>query len=146
MISIIAAVAANGVIGDNNQLIWHIGDDLRRFKQLTTGNVVVMGRKTFDSIGRALPNRMNIVVSRQASLEIEAQARVALPDAEIFIIGGGEIYRQAMPLAQQLYITHVEQSPSGDTLFPDINPAQWLVTHSQQHDGFMFCNYLRREC
>ncbi|CDN33117.1 Dihydrofolate reductase [Mucinivorans hirudinis] len=152
MISIIVAVADNGVIGCANKLIWHLSDDLKRFKRLTTGHPVVMGRKTFDSIGRPLPNRVNIVVSRDESLDIEdvvvvnsIDGAVGLfgTDEEIFIIGGGEIYRQSMPLADKLYLTLVHQTPEGDTYFPEIDHGQWKEVFREVHKGYEFVDFIR---
>ena len=152
MISIIVAVADNGVIGCANKLIWHLSDDLKRFKRLTTGHPVVMGRKTFDSIGRPLPNRVNIVISRDKSLDIEdvvvvnsIDGAVGLfgTDEEIFIIGGGEIYRQSMPLADKLYLTLVHQTPEGDTYFPEIDHRQWKEVFREVHKGYEFVDFIR---
>jgi len=139
MISIIAAVAENGVIGDKNSLLWHIREDLQHFKALTTGHPVVMGRKTFESLGRPLPARRNIVVSRQqlaiAGCETVHSLDEALalfgPDEEIFIIGGAQIYAEALPLADRLHLTRIEHSYEGDTRFPDWNPAEWRLAASE---------------
>lgn len=140
MISIIVAVANDGVIGGGNQLLWHISEDLRRFKAITSNHPVIMGRKTFESLGRPLPNRINVVISRNASLIIEGctvvgslEQAVAMfpPREEVFIIGGGEIYRAAMPLADKLYITFVEHSYEGDTYFPDIDHTMWRCIHEE---------------
>ncbi|MEG0466984.1 MAG: dihydrofolate reductase [Mucinivorans sp.] len=153
MISIIVAIATNGVIGCHNRLIWHISEDLKRFKSLTMGHPIVMGRKTFASIGRALPGRQNIVISRDKALKIdgvdvvasmEEAIKIASTDGEIFIIGGGEIYHLALPLASKLYVTQVEQSPQGDTFFPEIDENEWLETHREEHEGFAFIDYSRR--
>lgn len=149
MINIIVAVADNGVIGCQNKLIWHISEDLKRFKRLTTGNTVVMGRKTFESIGRPLPNRKNIVITRDASFTPEGVMVVnSIQDAlkaggEIFIIGGGEIYAQTLPLAGRLHLTKVDQSPKGDTYFPAIDPADWTEVACQKCDGYSFIDYER---
>jgi dihydrofolate reductase len=139
-VSIIAAVAANGVIGEGGAMPWRLSTDLRRFKALTLGKPVVMGRRTFESIGKPLPGRANIVVSRRdgyrpegvsvaASLDAAlAEARAAARRAgldEVFVIGGGEIYAAAMPHADRLHITHVAARPAGDTLFPAIDPGVW---------------------
>ncbi|MEG1670387.1 MAG: dihydrofolate reductase [Mucinivorans sp.] len=153
MISIIVAIATNGVIGCHNRLIWHISEDLKRFKSLTMGHPIVMGRKTFASIGRALPGRQNIVISRDKALKIdgvdvvasmEEAIKIASTDGEIFIIGGGEIYHLALPLASKLYVTQVKQSPQGDTFFPEIDENEWLETHREEHEGFAFIDYSRR--
>ena len=127
-ISIIAAVGANNrAIGKTGALLWRISDDLKRFKALTTGHTVIMGRKTFDSIGKALPNRTNIVITRNPDFKAEGVIIAkSLEDAiqksiggEVFIIGGGEIYKQALPLADKLYLTLVESDVEGDVFFPD---------------------------
>ena len=135
-ISIIAAVGRNNrAIGKAGALLWRISDDLKRFKVLTTGHTVIMGRKTFDSIGKALPNRTNIVITRNSDFKAErvtvaksleeairlAQtlAQANHKNSEIFVIGGGEIYRQALQLSDKLYLTLVESEAEGDTFFPD---------------------------
>lgn len=139
-VSIIAAVAENGVIGDEGAMPWRLSTDLRRFKALTLGKPVVMGRRTFESIGKPLTGRANIVVSRRSDyrpdgVTVAASLDAALREAkaaarranleEVFVIGGGEIYRAALPLADRLHITHVAAQPAGDTLFPAIDPAAW---------------------
>ena len=140
-ISIIVAIAENGVIGNNNQLIWHIPGDLKRFKALTMGHHIVMGRKTWESIGRPLPGRKSIVVSRNTSYRVEGAEvvhslndaiKTASGDDEIFIIGGGELYRQALPIANRLYLTKVHKSFKGDVSFPEINMAEWTEMHSEK--------------
>jgi len=128
-ISIIAAVAANLAIGKNNQLLWHLPEDLKRFKQLTTGHAVVMGQKTYESLGRPLPDRTNIVITLDKaykakgciivhSIEEALKEAKKVESEEIFIIGGGSIYRQFLPLADKLYITRVEKNFDADTFFP----------------------------
>lgn len=133
MISIIVAIASNNTIGSANSMPWHLPEDFRHFKQVTMGKAVIMGRKTYESIGRPLPGRRNIVITRNTSLRIEGcemasslDEAIALcnPAEENFIIGGGEIYRQAMPLADKLYITHIAAEFEGDTRFPTIGP-EW---------------------
>lgn len=145
MISVIVAVAENGVIGDKNQLLWHISEDLKHFKAHTSGHPVVMGRKTFESLGRPLPNRTNVVITRQADLQIEGctmahsleEALVLFPaEEEIFIIGGAQIYAQAMPLADRFILTRVHHPYEGDTHFPAWNPEEWrLVRCEAQNCG-----------
>lgn len=136
MISIIVAVAANGVIGDNNSLLWHISEDLRNFKRITSGHPVVMGRKTFESLGRPLPNRTNVVVSRTVT-EIEGcRVAASLDEAiamfpeneEVFIIGGAQIYAQALDAADKIYLTRVEHDYEGDTSFPEWDATRWRLT------------------
>lgn len=159
-IALIAAVARNGVIGRDNALIWRLRDDMRHFKNLTTGHAVIMGRKTWDSLGRPLPNRRNIVVTRQRnfgapgaevvhSLE-EALSRCA-GDTLTFVIGGGQIYTEALPLAHLLHITEVDCAPEGDARFPAIDPAQWHEHQRRSHPAdefnehpFSFVEYRRR--
>jgi len=146
-LSIIAAVAENGVIGSGDALPWRLSSDMKRFKALTMGKPVIMGRKTFATIGKPLAGRVNIVVSGQsgyapqgvtvapnlaaALVKAEAGAR-ATGDEEIMVIGGGEIYRAAIGLADRLYITHVETAPEGDTHFPAIDPAHWRATTAER--------------
>ncbi len=141
-ISIIAAVAENGVIGKRGDIPWYLPSDFAFFKSVTIGKPIIMGRKTFDSIGRPLPKRTNIIVSKQKdyqpdgvividSLEgaIEKAIKIAKADKidEIMIIGGANIYQQAIGLADRLYISHVALSPEGDSLFPKINPKEFRL-------------------
>lgn len=130
MLSIIVAVAENNIIGHNNSLIWHISEDLKYFKHITSSHPVIMGRKTFESIGRPLPNRTNIVISRNPEFNpdgcivvssLEEAIATTNPNEENFIIGGGSIYREAMGLADKLYLTKIHNSYEGDTFFPEIN-------------------------
>lgn len=140
MISIIVAVAQNGVIGDNNSLLWHISEDLRNFKRITSGHPVVMGRKTFQSLGRPLPNRTNVVVSRTAEAIEECRVARSLgealdmfpPHEEVFVIGGAQIYAQALPLADKIYITRVMHPYEGDTSFPAWDQTQWRLTSREE--------------
>lgn len=139
-IVIIAAVARNRVIGRDNQLIWNIPEDMAHFKALTAGHTVLMGRKTWESLPprfRPLPGRRNIVISRQADYDapgaelatsLEAGIALANADETIFVIGGAEIYRQAMDLADHLEITEVDLSPEGDSWFPEITKTDWNTT------------------
>jgi len=139
-ISMIAAVARNGVIGAHNAMPWRLPSDFAFFKRTTMGKPLVMGRKTFESIGKPLPGRINIVVTRQAGYQPEgvlvfsdlaaaighAQSMAAADGhGEVFIGGGGEIYNEAMPLADRLYITHVDLAPEGEARFPVIDPDAW---------------------
>ncbi len=143
MISIIVAIARNGVIGGDNRLLWHISEDLRRFKALTTGHPVVMGRKTWESLGRPLPGRTNVVLTRQLDFapegavvvhSLEEAVRMFPPQEEVFIIGGGELYAQALPLADRLYITTVEADYEGDVRFPEWDQSQWQLTSRELHE------------
>lgn len=144
MISIIVAVAENGVIGGGNSLLWHISEDLQRFKRITTGHPVVMGRKTFESLGRPLPNRRNVVITRSTEYKpegvevvhsLEEALTLFTPDEEVFITGGGEIYRQALPVTDKLYITIVHRPYEGDTTFPEIDPTQWNKVFEEHHEN-----------
>jgi dihydrofolate reductase len=138
MISIIVAVAENLAIGKDNQLLWHISDDLKRFRQLTSGHAVIMGRNTWLSLPkRPLPNRTNIVITDDPDEcfegcimadSIEAAIAKCPPDEESFVIGGASVYRQFMLLADKLYITRVYKSFEGDTFFPEIDPKEWKLT------------------
>ncbi|MBL6959275.1 MAG: dihydrofolate reductase [Rhodospirillales bacterium] len=138
-VSLIVAVAENGVIGTAGDLPWRLPEDLKRFKALTMGKPIVMGRKTYDSIGRPLPGRTNIVITRDSTLTIDGAVVVAsLQDAlavgaaenpaEIMVIGGGEIYALALPLAGRLYLTEVRAVVEGDAVFPEIDRSQWAET------------------
>ncbi len=139
LICIVVAVAENGVIGSENRLIWHLPADLKRFKEVTTGFPVIMGRKTFESIGRVLPNRRNIIITRRPGFEVPGAEVAASPEEalnicrneeKVSIIGGGEIYRYFMPLAHQLYFTRVHHSFEGDTHFPDPGP-EWVLKQKE---------------
>ena len=132
-ITIIVAKSNNGIIGKDGDLPWRIPEDLKRFKRLTTGNIVVMGRKTYDSIGRPLPNRKNIVISRNTSLKIEGvEVEQDLIDVlkrnqeeNVYVIGGGQIYVEALPFSEKLEVTEVDVELVGDTSFPEIDSSQW---------------------
>lgn len=159
-ISLIVAVAKNGIIGTGGTMPWHITEDFAHFKEVTLGHSVLMGRKTYESIGRPLPRRRNIVITRNSELAIEGCEMAASLDAaiamcegeeEVFVIGGGEIYRQAMPLADRLYITHVAVEVDGDTRFPEIAAAEWREVSRQEfargkafEHPFAFVDYERR--
>ena len=135
MINLIVAKASNNVIGAKNDLIWHLPNDLKHFKNLTSGHPIIMGRKTFESLGRPLPNRTNIVVTRDKDWQAEnIQKEFSLEKAiesakkineDIYIIGGGNIYKQAMEFADVLYITEVHHEFEGDTYFPEIDEEIW---------------------
>lgn len=132
MIKIIVAMSKNRVIGNDNKLIWKLSSDLKRFKELTTDNPVVMGRKTYESIGKPLPNRRNIIITRQPDYQVdECEIVSSLEEAllitgnDCFIIGGGEIYKQSLPLANKIYLTLVNEEFEGDTQFPEID-SSWV--------------------
>ena len=135
-ISIIVAVADNGVIGSDNQLIWHLSDDLKNFKKITSGHIIIMGRKTYESIGRPLPNRTNIILSRIKNYNVEGcivfhSLDEALTfsqergEKEVFIIGGEAVYNAAYEIADKLYLTRVHASPKGDAFFKQIRFEHW---------------------
>jgi dihydrofolate reductase len=151
---LIAAVGSNGVIGRDNDLPWRIREDLQHFKQLTLGHTLVMGRKTYDSIGRPLPGRRTVVVTRQPDWAAQADGvevahsldhALNLADGnDVYVAGGGEIYRQALPFGDRLELTEVAQSPAGDVTFPAFDRAEWTETARTPHDGFSFVTYTRR--
>lgn len=136
ILSIIVAVASDGAIGRANDLLWHLPADLKRFKELTTGHTILMGRKTFESLPRgSLPNRRNIIISRslpaQPGAEVYPTIQQALvacaSDEEVFIIGGGEIYRQLLPNTEQIYLTRVQASfPDAEVFFPELDSTEWI--------------------
>jgi dihydrofolate reductase len=150
----IAAVARNGVIGDGQDIPWHISEDLRRFKRLTTGQVVIMGRKTYDTIGRPLPGRTTFVITRDRmwrgdgvrAVPFVAEAiQLGMELAEtVYVAGGGEIYRLAWDQLDRLEITEVDLEPAGDITFPAIAATDWEETAREPHDGFSFVSYRRR--
>lgn len=142
MISIIVAMAENRVIGNKNKLPWHLPEDFKRFKNVTMGHPVIMGRKTHESMGKLLPGRENIVITRNKNLHIAGATVVSsLPAAfkhcerhsEIFVLGGSEIFNQALPLTQRLYLTLIHQNFEGDTVFPDINFQNYKVLEKTRH-------------
>ena len=139
MLSIIVAKASNNVIGKDNALIWHLPEDLKRFKELTTGHNIIMGRRTFESLGRILPNRKHIILCNDAEMNIEDERVEILEDIsmldkyinseeENFIIGGATIYRLLMPYANKMYITEIDEEFEGDVSFPEINMEEWEIT------------------
>lgn len=158
-LSLIVAVAQNGIIGTGGTMPWHISEDFAHFKAVTLGHSVIMGRKTYESIGRPLPRRRNIVITRNTELQIEgcemassleAAIGMCVGEEEVFVIGGGEVYRQAMPLATNLYITYVGIRAEGDTRFPDIDPAVWREVRREEWEcgkdfayPFAFVDYER---
>jgi len=162
MISLIAALASNRTIGKDNELLWHLPEDMRHFRETTRGKPVIMGRKTWESLPesfRPLPGRHNIVVSRDpayqasgatlASSLADAVAQAADAD-EVFVIGGAQLYRQALPLASRLYLTEIEQDFDGDVFFPEVPPQDWEEISREPSQGtsgqqFSFVVYQRRE-
>ena len=141
-ITIIAAAASNDALGKDNKLIWHLSKDLQHFKTLTNGHAVIMGRKTFESMPRALPNRTNIVITRQSDFQAEnitvasslsKALNIALYDPRPFIIGGGEIYKEAMSIADEIELTRVHADFDADTFFPEISSHQWKEVWREDH-------------
>ena len=156
MIALIVAIDQNNAIGKDNQLLWHLPKDLSFFKNVTSGNAIIMGRKTFESIGKALPNRRNIVISTQKDLqyagaEITSSLNAAIElvgNADCYIIGGGSIYQQSLTLVDRLYITKVAAKFDADTFFPTINWDEWTLVSKEDHPAdekhayaFSFCVY-----
>jgi dihydrofolate reductase len=143
-ITIIAAVGENNALGKDNELLWHLPDDFKRFKQLTTGHFIVMGRKTFESFPKPLPNRTHIIITRDEKYTVEhtnctvvhsleAAIKLTKADEHPFIIGGGEIYRQGEKFANKLEITRVHENFEADTFFPEIDDAVWQLVGSEYH-------------
>ncbi|MCO6433823.1 dihydrofolate reductase [Nitrosomonas nitrosa] len=143
-LSLLAAMASNRVIGRNNALPWRLPADLKRFKALTMGQIIVMGRKTYESIGRPLPGRINIIVTRQPDLSVvgvtvtrsveEALTACLIhPDKEIFIIGGAELYQQTLKHCQRLYLTEVQKAFEGDAFFPEFDRSDWHEIVRERH-------------
>ncbi|PPL04768.1 dihydrofolate reductase [Parapedobacter indicus] len=159
-VSAIVAAAENNAIGKDNKLLWHLPNDLRYFKRTTSGHAVIMGRKTYESVGMPLPNRRNLVVTRQEDYTLEdAQVVHSLEAAlahctnekEVFIVGGAEIYRLALPLTDRVYLTRVHANFPGDTYFPDLDEHDWVLVSEDKHDpderhayGYTFEVYERR--
>lgn len=143
MLSIIVAVAKNNVIGKDNKLIWHLPEDLKRFKRLTTGHTIIMGRKTFESLGRVLPNRKHIVLCNDAEMNIDDETVEVIDsidkiekyensEEENFVIGGASIYKLLLPKASKLYITKINQEFDGDVYFPEIDENEWKIVEREQ--------------
>lgn len=144
MISIIAALAENGVIGVDNRLPWHLPEDLKRFKRLTMGHHLIMGRRNYESIGHPLPGRVSIVVTHRNSYtapgclvahSLEEAFEAARGDPEAFVIGGAEIYAQSLPRVQRLYLTLVHATVPGDTYFPDFDRSRWREVERERHEA-----------
>ncbi|HET9041506.1 MAG TPA: dihydrofolate reductase [Burkholderiales bacterium] len=164
LISLVVAAAANGVIGRDNRMPWHLPEDLAHFKRLTLGHPVVMGRKTYESIlaalGKPLPGRTNIVLTRQAGFaapgcivaaSLDAALAAVREAVEIFVIGGAEIYRLALDRADRVYLSRIDADFEGDATFPPLDPAVWRETERETHPpaggrafGFAFLRYDRR--
>ena len=144
MLSIIVAKASNDVIGGDNKLLWHISEDLKRFKEITSGHTIIMGRKTFESLPKVLPNRHHIVITRDKNYKVDSPEVEVVNDInsiinrfqdsteEAFIIGGGEIYKSLLPKSDKLYLTRFYKDFNGDTKFPEINPEDWFVDYESE--------------
>ncbi|TDP58635.1 dihydrofolate reductase [Flavobacterium dankookense] len=161
MIILIAAISKNNEIGKNNQLLWHLPDDFKRFKTLTTGHYIIMGRKTFESFPKPLPNRTHIIISRQKNYEVEncivvssleEAIKVCPKNEDIYIIGGGEIYKQSIDFADKLEITVVDHNFEADTFFPEIDENKWKIDFEEFHPkderhlyDFTFLTYILRK-
>ncbi|HEY5897800.1 MAG TPA: dihydrofolate reductase [Burkholderiales bacterium] len=149
-IYLVAAVASNGIIGRNGQLPWHLPEDLKHFKSLTMGQAVIMGRRTWESLGRALPGRENIVVTRQAGYEapgaavarsLEAALALCAGDSVAFVIGGEQLFAESLPIAAGLVLTEIQRDYEGDTRFPDYDRSRWRESQRERHtaaDGTRF--------
>jgi dihydrofolate reductase len=160
MITLIAAVAENNALGKDNQLLWHLPDDFKRFKNVTSGHYIIMGRKTFESFPKPLPNRTHVIITRQKKYTVEncivvdsLQKAIAIcpKDEETFIIGGGEIYSQAIETADKLDITRVHHTFDADTFFPEIDLNKWKLSSAEFHPkdekhnfDFTFETYLKK--
>lgn len=142
IVSLIVAASTNNVIGKNNELVWSLPNDMKFFKNTTWAMPVLMGRKTYESLGKPLPGRLNIVITRQEnwkpenltivhSLESAISAAAMENYQEVFVIGGGEIFKEAMPIADKIYLTRVDAEPAGDAFFPAIDPQQWTMVSEQ---------------
>ena len=139
--TIVVAISENHAIGKDNKLLWHLPNDLKHFKDITTGHTVIMGRKTYDSVGRPLPKRRNIIITRQdLRIEgcevvgsIEAALELCKTEAEVFVVGGAEIYKQAMHLTDRIYLTIVHKAYEADTFFPAIDLKEWKEVSREDH-------------
>lgn len=143
MLSLIVAVAENNVIGKDNKLIWHLPEDLKRFKKLTTGHTIIMGRKTFESLGRVLPNRKHVILCNDMELNIEDENVEVLEDIsmlkqyidsteENFVIGGATIYKLLLPYANKIYLTLIHEKFEGDVFFPEIDEKGWKIVETEK--------------
>jgi dihydrofolate reductase len=155
MLSLIAAISKNNCIGKNNKLLWNIPDDMKHFVKITKNKTVLMGRKTWESIPakfRPLPNRTNIIITRNTEYKTQVPKDVRVytsikealnnhPDKEVIVIGGGQIYKQTIDMADKLYITHVNMNVDGDAFFPEINLNKWQEIEREDHEKFSFVNY-----
>ncbi len=160
MLILIAAAAENNALGKDNDLLWHLPNDFKRFKKLTSGHPIIMGRKTFESLPGILPNRTHIIVTRQEDYfkegclianSLEEAIRLTNNDGKVFIIGGGEIYKQSLEIADSIELTRVHGNFEADTFFPEIDQTQWELVNKEYHEkderhnyAFSFLTYKKR--
>jgi dihydrofolate reductase len=146
-VSLVVAVAKNGVIGANNGIPWRVPGEQKLFKDITMGHHIVMGRKTFESIGRLLPGRTTVVVTRQPDFvapgaivarSLQDALNAAARDPEVFVIGGAELFREALPLATRIHLSHIDAAPEGDTFMPAIDRDEWHAVSSEDFAGFRY--------
>ncbi|MEJ4089515.1 dihydrofolate reductase [Galbibacter orientalis] len=162
MITMIAAAAENNALGKDNDLVWHLPDDFKRFKKLTTGHAIIMGRKTYESFPSPLPDRKHIIITRQKDYKpadgcivvnnVEAAIKEATDDEQPFIIGGGEIYKLALPFSDKIELTRVHGTFEADAYFPEINTKDWELVSEEHHEkdekhnySFTYLTYIRKE-
>jgi dihydrofolate reductase len=161
MLTLIAATSTNNALGKDNQLVWHLPDDFKRFKALTSEHYIIMGRKTFESFPKPLPNRTHVIITRQSDYiapegcivvsSLEKAIEACPKNEEVFIIGGGEIYKQSIDRADKVELTRVHTTVEADTFFPEINPEQWELVFEEVHlkdekhaFDFTFQTYLKK--
>ena len=160
MITLIAAAAENNALGKDNDLLWHLPEDFKRFKQITSGHYIIMGRKTFESFPKPLPNRTHIIITRQEEYlvegclvvhSLEEALEIAPQNEEVFIIGGAQIYKQALPFADKIDLTRVHIELDADAFFPEFNTPEWNLVFSEKHFkdekhhyDFTFETYLKK--
>lgn len=160
MITLIAAAAENNALGKNNDLIWHLPDDFKRFKAITSGHYIIMGRKTFESFPKPLPNRTHVIISRQKNYNpencivvnsLEKAIEICPKDEDVFVIGGGEIYQQSIAIADKIELTRVHSTFEADTFFPEIDTTIWELVQEEFHPkdekhlfDFSFQTYLKK--
>lgn len=161
MLTLIAAAAENNALGKNNDLLWHLPDDFKRFKQITTGHYIIMGRKTFESFPKPLPNRTHVIITRQNNYSVAESCivvdslkkaiAICPEDEDVFIIGGGEIYKQSLSIADKIELTRVHTTLDADTFFPEIDKEDWELVFEEFHPkdekhafDFTFLTYRRK--
>jgi dihydrofolate reductase len=152
-LSLIVAMAKNRVIGANNAIPWHVPGEQKLFKQLTMGHHIVMGRKTFESIGRLLPGRTTVIVTRQPDFAVAGAiiahslhdaVNAAARDDEVFVIGGAELFREALPIADRIHLSLIDMEPEGDVLMPEIDEREWREIAGESYPGFRYTLLERR--